>query len=53
MGKNRRHCRSSERRKINTVQRLTGGRDAIVDPTSGVTRDRHYGSLTGMALNFR
>jgi GTPase len=29
--------------KSTFFNRLTGGRDAIVDPTSGVTRDRHYG----------
>lgn len=29
--------------KSTLFNRLTGGRDAIVDPTSGVTRDRHYG----------
>ena len=29
--------------KSTFFNRLAGGRDAIVDPTSGVTRDRHYG----------
>jgi GTP-binding protein len=29
--------------KSTLFNRLTGGRDAIVDPISGVTRDRHYG----------
>jgi GTPase len=29
--------------KSTLFNRLTGGRNAIVDPTSGVTRDRHYG----------
>ncbi|MCX6252770.1 MAG: ribosome biogenesis GTPase Der [Bacteroidetes bacterium] len=29
--------------KSTFFNRMTGGRDAIVDPTSGVTRDRHYG----------
>jgi GTP-binding protein len=29
--------------KSTLFNRLTGERDAIVDPTSGVTRDRHYG----------
>jgi len=29
--------------KSTLFNRLCGGRDAIVDPTSGVTRDRHYG----------
>ena len=29
--------------KSTLFNRLTGGRDAIVDPVSGVTRDRHYG----------
>ena len=29
--------------KSTLFNRLTGSRDAIVDPTSGVTRDRHYG----------
>jgi GTP-binding protein len=30
--------------KSTFFNRLTGSRDAIVDPTSGVTRDRHYGT---------
>jgi GTP-binding protein len=30
--------------KSTLFNRLTGGRDAIVDQTSGVTRDRHYGT---------
>lgn len=30
--------------KSTLFNRLCGGRDAIVDPTSGVTRDRHYGT---------
>jgi GTP-binding protein len=30
--------------KSTLFNRLTGGRNAIVDETSGVTRDRHYGS---------
>ena len=29
--------------KSTLFNRLTETRDAIVDPTSGVTRDRHYG----------
>jgi len=29
--------------KSTLFNRLCGGRDAIVDPVSGVTRDRHYG----------
>jgi len=29
--------------KSTLFNRLTGSRDAIVDPISGVTRDRHYG----------
>jgi GTP-binding protein len=29
--------------KSTLFNRLCGGREAIVDPTSGVTRDRHYG----------
>ncbi len=29
--------------KSTLFNRLTGGQDAIVDPMSGVTRDRHYG----------
>ncbi|MDR2970754.1 MAG: 50S ribosome-binding GTPase, partial [Bacteroidales bacterium] len=29
--------------KSTLFNRLTGMRQAIVDPTSGVTRDRHYG----------
>lgn len=29
--------------KSTLFNRLTGARNAIVDPTSGVTRDRHYG----------
>ena len=29
--------------KSTLFNRLTGSRDAIVDPVSGVTRDRHYG----------
>ena len=29
--------------KSTLFNRLTGGRNAIVDPTAGVTRDRHYG----------
>lgn len=30
--------------KSTLFNRLTGSRSAIVDPTAGVTRDRHYGS---------
>ena len=29
--------------KSTLFNRLVGQREAIVDPTSGVTRDRHYG----------
>lgn len=38
--------------KSTFFNRLCGGRDAIVDPTSGVTRDRHYGKSDWNGFEF-
>ncbi len=38
--------------KSTLFNRLTGERDAIVDPTSGVTRDRHYGLSDWNGVSF-
>ncbi|MDL2254822.1 ribosome biogenesis GTPase Der, partial [Bacteroidales bacterium OttesenSCG-928-J16] len=38
--------------KSTLFNRLTGMRQAIVDPTSGVTRDRHYGTSDWNGVNF-
>jgi GTP-binding protein len=38
--------------KSTLFNRLTGKRDAIVDPTSGVTRDRHYGHSDWNGIEF-
>jgi GTP-binding protein len=38
--------------KSTFFNRLTGGRNAIVDPTSGVTRDRHYGKSDWNGVEF-
>ena len=38
--------------KSTLFNRLCGGRDAIVDPTSGVTRDRHYGKSDWNGIDF-
>ncbi|MEI6122882.1 MAG: ribosome biogenesis GTPase Der [Bacteroidota bacterium] len=38
--------------KSTFFNRLTGERDAIVDPTSGVTRDRHYGKSDWNGVSF-
>ncbi|MEI6456619.1 MAG: ribosome biogenesis GTPase Der [bacterium] len=38
--------------KSTLFNRLCGGRDAIVDPTSGVTRDRHYGKSDWNGVEF-
>lgn len=38
--------------KSTLFNRLTGGREAIVDPTSGVTRDRHYGKSDWNGVEF-
>lgn len=38
--------------KSTLFNRLTESRDAIVDPTSGVTRDRHYGKAEWNGKNF-
>lgn len=38
--------------KSTLFNRLTGERDAIVDPTSGVTRDRHYGRSDWNGIEF-
>ncbi|MHC1707333.1 MAG: ribosome biogenesis GTPase Der [Bacteroidales bacterium] len=38
--------------KSTFFNRLTGERDAIVDPTSGVTRDRHYGTSDWNGITF-
>jgi GTP-binding protein len=38
--------------KSTLFNRLTGGRDAIVDPESGVTRDRHYGQSDWNGIYF-
>lgn len=38
--------------KSTLFNRLTEGRDAIVDPTSGVTRDRHYGKAQWSGTEF-
>ena len=38
--------------KSTLFNRLTGERSAIVDPTSGVTRDRHYGKSDWNGLPF-
>jgi len=38
--------------KSTLFNRLTGSREAIVDPTSGVTRDRHYGHSDWNGITF-
>lgn len=38
--------------KSTFFNRLTGTRQAIVDPTSGVTRDRHYGKAEWNGIEF-
>lgn len=38
--------------KSTLFNRLTGERNAIVDPTSGVTRDRHYGQSDWNGISF-
>jgi len=38
--------------KSTLFNRLTGQRDAIVDPVSGVTRDRHYGKSDWNGMEF-
>jgi tRNA U34 5-carboxymethylaminomethyl modifying GTPase MnmE/TrmE len=38
--------------KSTFFNRLTGSLDAIVDPTSGVTRDRHYGHSDWNGIEF-
>ncbi len=38
--------------KSTLFNRLTGSLDAIVDPTSGVTRDRHYGHSDWNGIEF-
>jgi GTPase len=38
--------------KSTLFNRLTGSREAIVDPTSGVTRDRHYGESDWNGADF-
>lgn len=38
--------------KSTFFNRLTESRDAIVDPTSGVTRDRHYGKAEWIGKSF-
>ncbi len=38
--------------KSTLFNRLTGTREAIVDPTSGVTRDRHYGKSDWNGIGF-
>jgi len=38
--------------KSTLFNRLTGSRDAIVDETSGVTRDRNYGAAEWNGVNF-
>lgn len=38
--------------KSTLFNRLCGGREAIVDPTSGVTRDRHYGKSDWNGIEF-
>ncbi|MDR0363904.1 MAG: ribosome biogenesis GTPase Der [Bacteroidales bacterium] len=38
--------------KSTLFNRLTGMRQAIVDPTSGVTRDRHYGTSDWNGVSF-
>lgn len=38
--------------KSTLFNRLTESRDAIVDPTSGVTRDRHYGKAEWSGVEF-
>jgi GTPase len=38
--------------KSTLFNRLTGERNAIVDPTSGVTRDRHYGKSDWNGVSF-
>lgn len=38
--------------KSTFFNRLTGMREAIVDPTSGVTRDRHYGTSDWNGITF-
>ncbi len=38
--------------KSTFFNRLTGGRNAIVDPASGVTRDRHYGKSDWNGISF-
>ncbi len=38
--------------KSTLFNRLTESRDAVVDPTSGVTRDRHYGKAEWTGWEF-
>lgn len=38
--------------KSTLFNRLVGGREAIVEPTPGVTRDRHYGSASWSGRDF-
>ena len=38
--------------KSTFFNRLTGTQEAIVDPTSGVTRDRHYGHSDWNGIEF-
>lgn len=38
--------------KSTLFNRLTGSKEAIVDPTSGVTRDRHYGHSDWNGIEF-
>lgn len=39
--------------KSTLFNRLTESREAIVDETAGVTRDRHYGNQNGTEKHFR